>query len=134
MIMVRPSRRTPDDSWMWPCRPSSGWRSSSASRTALLPTGAYCTWPRTACTWRFSSSLGASSSWVPSGGGCRLKMARPGGVPRGGVRVAPADHLVVVVDPEDLVLAVRAPRGAVQQRGQLRRVVVAEHEVERHAP
>src|SRR5215471_5280726 len=35
----------------------------------------------------------------------------PVGVPRGGVRVTPADHLVVVVDPEDLVLAVRAPWG-----------------------
>ena len=30
---------------MWPCRPSNGLRSSSISRTAVLPTAAYCTWP-----------------------------------------------------------------------------------------
>src|ERR1039457_3189326 len=55
------------------------------------------------------------------------------GVPRGGVRVAPADHLVVVINPDDLAFAMRAPGRAVQQLTEFLGVVVAQHEVERDA-
>ena len=53
MTIVRPSRRIPPDSWMWPCNPSSGCTWSSASRTAVEPTGANLTWPMEAWTVRF---------------------------------------------------------------------------------
>ena len=55
------------------------------------------------------------------------------GVPGCGVGIAPADHLVLVVQLHDLALGVDAPRRPVQHLGELRRVVVAEHQVERHA-
>ena len=55
------------------------------------------------------------------------------GVPGRDVRVPAADHLVLVVEPDDLALVVRAPGRAVEQRAQLLGVVVAEHEVQRNA-
>jgi hypothetical protein len=54
-------------------------------------------------------------------------------VPRRHVRVAAADHLVLVIEPDDLALAVRPPRGSVEQGTELLWVVIAQHEVERDA-
>ena len=49
------------------------------------------------------------------------------------VRVPAADHLVLVVEPDDLPLVMSAPGCAVEQRAQFLGIVVAEHEVERDA-
>jgi len=45
MQSVGPSWATPRHSWMWPCKPSSGWRLSMISRTAVEPTGIAFGWP-----------------------------------------------------------------------------------------
>src|SRR4030042_2205065 len=44
-ISVCPIRRKPGDSWIWPCRVSSGWYFSIIARTAGLPTGRLITCP-----------------------------------------------------------------------------------------
>src|SRR5438034_1045869 len=61
IAVVRPIVTEPPDSWMWPCRVSSGWTFSIASRTATEPTGAVICAPAAVFTFRSWPSSGAVS-------------------------------------------------------------------------
>src|SRR5712671_3701272 len=52
-------------------------------------------------------------------------------VPRGDVGIAPADHLVLIVEPDRLALRVDPPWCRVENLAEDRRIVVPQHEVER---
>ena len=72
--MVLPMRWAPFDSWMCPCRPTTGWYFLMTSRTALLPTGIMLGRPPRMTGSSVSSSSAAKSRPEPYGGLWKLAM------------------------------------------------------------